>query len=136
MEPSVLAILTNVVDFMQKEGVTRVAVTFQVDENLINEIYEASRHQYSISELQKAVDKCVAHDWIEHRSIGEKYSYLGITEKGVGIVRSIRKQDFDRKNRKLLKKISDGIEDHKGLMVFLGLVATLATLLIKIYSGK
>ena len=136
MEPPVLAILSNIVDYMEREGLTRDAVSFQVDEDLINEIYEAYQQRYSLSELQKSVDKSVAHEWIKHLSIGEKYSYLGITDKGVGIVRSIRKQAFERKNRKPLKKVSDYIEDHKGLMVFLGFVVTLTTLIIKIYSGK
>lgn len=136
MEASVLAILTNVVDYMEKSGVNRKLVNFEIDENLINEIYEASGHQYSMAELTSAADKCFAHEWIENRSIGTKYSYLGITEKGVGIVRSKRKQELDKKNRKLLKKISDYIEDHKGLFLFLGVAVALASLIIKIYSGK
>jgi len=136
MEAPVLAILTNIVNYMEKEGATREVVSFNIDELLVNEIYGSTGQQYTIEDLQKAADKSVAHEWIKHRSIGEKYHHLAITEKGVGIVRSIRQQEIARKNRKLLKKVSDYIEDHKGLMIFLGFVVALSTLLIKIYSGK
>jgi hypothetical protein len=135
MESSVLAVLTHIVDIMEKNGATHKLVSFDIDENLVNEIYDGSGHQYSISELQTAADKCLAHEWIEHRSIGEKYSHLCITEKGVGIVRSKRKQDLDRKSRNTLKKTSDYIEEHKGLFMLLSFVVALVALIIS-YGKK
>ncbi len=136
MDERVLAILSNVVDWMEKNGSTHNTVSFAIDESLVNEIYEDSGRQYSITELETAADKCLAHEWIAHRSLGAKYSSLTITEKGLGIVRSKRKQESDRKNRKILKKISDYIEDHKGLFVFLGLAVAVATLIIKLLTDK
>lgn len=135
MDESVLAILNSIVNFMETNGATRTTVFFDIDEKLVNGIYESTGHQYSLEELKKASDKCIAHEWLTHRSIGEKYRSLGITEKGVGIVRSIRQQEIAKKNRKPLKKASDFIEDHKGLMVFLGFVVALAGLFVKFIGG-
>lgn len=131
----VLAILNNVVNFMEKNGATRSTVSFGIGEDTVEDIYKETGHQYSIEELQKAADKCIAHEWIKHKSISEKYGHLEITEKGVGIVRSIRQQELARKNRKPLKKLSDFIEDHKGLVAFLLLLIALAGLLIKLLLG-
>lgn len=136
MEESVLAILNNVVSFMEKSGATRGTVFFNIDESLVHDIYETTGHQYSLEELRVAADKCIAHEWLIHRSIGEKYRSLGITEKGVGIVRSIRAQEIAKKNRKPLKKLSDYIEDHKGLMVALGFFVALASVFVKFIGGQ
>lgn len=135
MEQIVLAILNNVVAFMEKNGATRDTVMFDIDESLVHDIYESTGHQYTIEELQVASDKCIAHEWLKHKSIGSKYGCLGITEKGVGIVRSIRAQELAKKNRKPLKKLSDFIEDHKGLMVALGFFVALAGLFVKFIGG-
>ena len=136
MDEVALAILSNVVDFMEKNGATRTVVCFGIGEDLAKEIYEATGKQYTLEELQKAADKCIAHEMIELKSLGEKYRYLGITEKGVGIVRSRRQQELAKKNRKPLKKMSDWVEDHKGLMVILGFFVALATLIVKLFWGK
>lgn len=135
MEDSEFLILDNVVRFMEKEGVTRDLVFFGIDEQLVNEIYDLSGKQFSVVELQKAADVCLAHEWIRHTSIGKKYQRLAITEKGVGIVRSKRKQEIEKKSRTLLKKTSDYIEEHKGLLTFLGVVIAIVTLIFKVKTG-
>ena len=127
--------LTTLLRSSRKAGATRSTVSFGIGEDTVEEIYEATGHQYTVEELQKATDKCIAHEWIKHKSIGEKYNYLEITEKGVGIVRSIRAQELAKKNRKPLKKLSDFIEDHKGLMVALGFFVALAGLFVKFIGG-
>lgn len=136
MEEPVLAILTNVVDYMEKNGAPRSAVTFGIGEDTVNGIYEATGKQYSLEELFKAADKCIAHEWIQRRALGQHYECLAITEKGVGIVRSTHLQALAKKNRKPLKKLSDWVEDHKGLMAVLGFFVALATLSAKLFWGK
>lgn len=121
---------------MENEGINRKLVSFNIDEELVNEIYETTGIQYSINELESATDKCLAHEWIDHSSIGEKYHSLRITEKGVGIVRSKRRQEADKKNRSVIKKISDYIEEHKGIFIFLAFTIALTSLLLKVYGEK
>lgn len=135
MEDTVLDILKHIVAFMEKTGSTRNTVFFDIDEKLVNELYDSTGHQYTLEELQKAADKCIAHEWITRKSISSKYNYLEISEKGVGIVRSIRAQEHAKKNRKPLKKISDFIEEHKGLMVVLMFFVALAGVFVKFIGG-
>jgi len=135
MEENVLAILNHMVEFMEKNGSTRNTVFFDIDEKLVNEIYDSTGNQYALEELQKAADKCIAHEWISRQTISGKYHCLGISEKGVGIVRSIRAQELAKKNRKPLKKLSDFIEDHKGLMVALMFIVALSGVLVKFIGG-
>jgi len=135
LEETVLAILNHIVAFMEQNGSTRNTVFFDIDEKLVNEIYESTGHQYALEDLQKAADKCIVHEWISRKSISEKYHYLVISEKGVGIVRSIRAQELAKKNRKPLKKLSDFIEEHKGLMVVLMFFVALAGVFVKFVGG-
>ncbi len=120
-------ILANIIDFMEANGATAKAVTFEVDQNLADEINSKHGTKYSLADLQKAVDKCVANEWVVHRALGEKYKYLGITPKGVGAARSRARAEEIKASRTWLKKSSDYIEDHKGLFVFLGFLIALAT---------
>ena len=130
-----LAILGNVVNFMEEKGLTQKVVTFGVDEPLVNEIYESTGIQYSIESLRSAVDVCLAHEWIEKATMGGgNYRSLRITQKGIGVYRSKRLQEIGNQDRSSLKKLSDYIEDHKGLFIVLGFAVTLITLVIKIYG--
>lgn len=136
VDKTVLAILGNVVDCMESNGATKETVSLDINETLVNEIYSFTGNQYSLGELQKAADMCLAHEWIKRTTISEKYHHLAITEKGLGVIRSKRKQEQVWKSRKPLKKISDYIEDHKGLFLLLGFAVTLASLILKIYMDK
>lgn len=129
-------ILTNIIGFMEANGVTAKVVTFEVDQKLADEINSAHGTDYSVSDLEKAVDKCVANEWIAHRSLGEKYKYLGITPKGVGAARSKARSEEIKASRTRLKKVSDYIEDHKGLFVVLGFLVALATFASKFFGVK
>lgn len=127
-------ILANIIGFMEANGVTAKVVTFEVDQKLADEINSAHGTDYSVSDLERAVDKCVANEWIAHRSLGEKYKYLGITPKGVGAARSKARSEEIKASRTRLKKMSDYIEDHKGLFVVLGFIVALATFASKFFG--
>ncbi|MES1998558.1 MAG: hypothetical protein V4446_04530 [Pseudomonadota bacterium] len=129
-------ILANVIDFMEANGVPAKVVTFEVDQKLANEINKKHGTNYSVSDLEKAIDKCVANEWVAHRSIGEKYKYLGITPKGVGAARSKARAEEIKASRTRLKKVSDYIEDHKGLFVVLGFLVALATFASRFFGVK
>lgn len=128
-------LLESIVIFMEKEGTNYKTVTFNIDNDQVEEIYDFIGKEYTIEQLEGAVDICLAHEWIEHRSMSGKYNNLGLTEKGIGVVRSKRKQKEILNNRTLLKKTSDYIEDHKGLFVFLSFTIALTSLLITVYKG-
>lgn len=127
-------ILANIIGFMEANGVTAKVVTFEVDQKLADEINSAHGTDYSVSDLEKAVDKCVANEWIAHRSLGEKYKYLAITPKGVGAARSKARSEEIKASRTRLKMVSDYIEDHKGLFVALGFLVALATFASKFFG--
>jgi hypothetical protein len=129
-------ILANIIDFMEANGATAKVVTFAVDQQLADEINARYGTTYSVRDLEKAVDKCVANDWVTHRALGEKYKYLGITTKGVGAARSRARAEEIKASRTWLKKASDYIEDHKGLFVVLGFLVTLATFASKFFGVK
>jgi hypothetical protein len=129
-------ILANIIDFMEVNGVTAKVVTFAVDQSFTDEINLKHGTRYSVSDLEKAVDKCIANELVVHRSIGEKYKHLGITAKGVGAVRSRLRAQEIKASRTCLKKASDYIEDHKGLFVALGILIALATFASKFFWVK
>lgn len=127
-------ILANVIAFMEANGATAQQVTFEVDQKLSDEINAKHGTSYSVLDLEKAVDKCVANEWVVHRSMSEKYKYLGLTPKGVGAARSRARAEEIKASRTCLKKISDYIEEHKGLFIVLGFLVALATFASKFFG--
>lgn len=129
-------ILNHVIDYMESTGSTYKIVTLSVDQELVDQINSENKSLYTLAELQKATDKCLAHEWLQHATLGGgKYSSLRITPKGVGAARSKRKSEEQKASRSLLKKASDYVEDHKGLFVVLGFLLALSTLSLKIFGG-
>jgi len=129
-------ILDNVIDCMEENGATYKLVHVTIDEELLNEINGSSKEQFNLEQLQKAADKCLAHEWLKHTSLGDKYRHLQITPKGIGAARSKKRAQELKASRGLLKKLSDYIEDHKGLFVVLGSLLALATFALKIMGDK
>ncbi|EAA9537109.1 hypothetical protein CX070_21070 [Salmonella enterica subsp. enterica serovar Newport] len=128
-------ILNHVIDYMESTGSTSKLVTLSVDQELLEEINAENKTSYTLSELEKATDKCLAHEWLEHTSLGgEKYGHLRITPKGVGAARSKRKSEEQKASRSFFKKASDYVEDHKGLFVVLGFLLALATFSLKFFG--
>ena len=126
-------ILNNIIDYMEATGSNYKVVTVSIDQKLVDEINNSCKTKYSLNELEKATDKCLAHEWLKHISIsGDKYNSLGITPKGIGVARSKKKAEELKKARSIFKKTSDYIEDHKGLFIVLGFFLTLATFALKL----
>jgi hypothetical protein len=126
-------ILNNIVDHMESTGSTYKLVTLSIDEELVSEINNKNNTNFTLGELEKAADKCLAHEWLTHASLGgAKYGSLQITPKGVGASRSKLKSEELKASRSWLKKSSDSIEDHKGILIFLGAVIALASFILKV----
>ena len=126
-------LLNNVVDYMESTGSTYKLVTLAVDEKLVSEINSHNDTNYTLNELEKAADKCLAHEWLTHATMGGgKYGSLRVTPKGVGAARSKRKAEELKASRTWLKKSSDYIEDHKGILIFFGACIALATFILKV----
>lgn len=130
-------ILDNVINYMEENGQTYKFVCVSINEELVKEINDSSKKQFTLEQLQKAADKCLAHEWLKHTSYGgDKYGRLQITPKGIGAARSRKRAQELKATRGLLKKLSDYIEDHKGLFVVLGFLLALATFTLKIMGDK
>lgn len=130
-------ILSNILDYMESNGTTYKLVEVSITEELVIEINEANKTSFTLADLQKGADKCLAHEWLKHSYMGtDKYSNLNITPKGVGAARSKQKSDELKASCSFLKKVSDYIEDHKGLFIALASLFGLVTLTIKILGDK
>lgn len=122
---------------MESTGSTYKLVSFSVDQDFVEEINKDNKTSYTLPDLEKAADKCLAHEWIAHTAMGAgKYGHLGITPKGIGAARSKKKAEELKASRSFLKKASDVIEDHKGILIFLGSALALATFILKVMSDK
>jgi len=127
-------LLYFMVDYLEEKGVTYKLAMFSIDDEMVVEVNKVFDTNFTLSDLQKATDLCFSHEWIKHQAMGEKYGWLGITPKGVGVARSKRKADELKTNRSLLKKASDYVEEHKGLFILLGSVIGLTMLGLKIFG--
>jgi hypothetical protein len=126
-------ILAYIIDSMEANGVTSQVVKFEVDQKFANEISSKYGIRYTVSDLEKAVDKCIANEWLANRSF-EKYKDIGITPKGEGAARSKIKSEENKSSQTIIKKASDFIEEHKGLFVLFGFLIALATFASKFFG--
>lgn len=128
-------VLNNVLDYMESTGSTYKIVTLSIDEELVEQINSKYGSKNTLEELQRATDKCLAHEWIEYASSDGKYSSLSITPKGIGAARSKQKAEELKSSRSLLKKTSDYIEDNRGLFIVLGFLLAIATLALRAFGN-
>ena len=129
-------ILNNIIHCMEENGANYKAVSISIDEELVNEINEFEKNKLTIEEVKKAADKCLAHEWLKHTCIGYRYNNLQITPKGIGAARSKIRSEEVKASRGVLKKLSDSIDDHKGLLVVLGFLLALATFILKFMGNN
>jgi len=122
---------------MESNGVTYNLVRLSINEELVEEINSVNKTSFTLSDLQKAADKCLAHEWLTHFCLGrDRYAHLQITPKGIDAARLQQKAEQLKASRSLLKKISDYIEDHKGLFLVFGFILGIATLALKILADN
>ena len=121
---------------MLEAGQSRNLVRLSVNARMVEEIYDKSSLLVTEDKLQRAADICLANSWIKHTTMGVgQYGNLQLTTNGFGVAKSKQKQVELQNNRSILKKTSDYIEEHKGLLILLGFIVALAGLLIK-YHGS
>ena len=131
MNPTEFDLLFMYVEKMEAEGKNRNLIRIGIDQALVEQFSEKG-FATTLEHLQKLADICLAREWLEHKVMGGKYAELGLTATGQGIVRSRQQRDLQLASRTRLKRISDYIENHKGLLVVLGSAIALAGLLIKL----
>ena len=128
-------LLIHILEYCEENGSTHKTVHFNVDHELVQELYDRYGIEPSIEELKSIVDRCYAREWIEHMYIGSgRHNGLKLTTKGVGVAISKRRSDELKKSRSSLKKASDFIEDHKGIFVLVASLIALVGLIFSILS--
>ena len=115
---------------MINDGATRKLVRFSIDHRLVEKIYEMTNCSLSEKELKKLADICLANNWLEHTGLAGQYGNLCLSTTGLGVATSKRKQKEIEGSKSLLKKISEYIEDHKGLFLLIGAIVAIVGLII------
>lgn len=116
---------------MIEEGSKHNMVRLSIDNRTVEYAYEKTSCSVTVEELIKLADICLANNWLEHTSLGGKYLNLQLTTTGFGVVTSKRRQKEVDSTKGYLKRISDYIDEHKGLFIFLGFLIALISLYIK-----
>lgn len=134
--PTEIDVLAIFVDEMDLQGMSRKLIRLSVDDAFIGRLNAKLRVTSSLEQIKKLADRCLANEWLEHTSMGTgQYGFLAITTTGLGVVRSKQKSEELKRSRSNLKKVSDVIEDHKGLFIALGALLALATVALKLFLG-
>lgn len=121
---------------MEIEGVTSKLVRFNLDQNFCDEINKTYKTNHTLQDFQQAADKCIAQEWLIHTTLGRGYDHIGITTSGVGVVRSRNRVEELKKSRTWIKKLSDNIEEHKGIIGLITIAIAIITIAIKILKGE
>lgn len=121
------------VEEMEHRGVSRQQMWIAIDEEIVARL-SAEDFETTLPQVQKLADKCIAKGWLEHNGRVGRHAYdnLELTATGLGVIRSRQLRQRQLEDRGRLKRISDYIEDHKGLFLLLGSVVTISGLIITI----
>lgn len=135
-EATAFDLLHLYVEEMENCGANRQTMWIEINESFVDKL-SAQGFEITLTSAQKLADQCIANEWLEHNGRTGKHQYdnLELTATGLGIVRSRQQRQKQLEARGLLKRISDYIEDHKGLFVALGAALGLVTLLVKLLSN-
>ncbi len=126
-------LLIHILELCEENGNRPGDIHFDVDHKLVEALYDRDGIQPSIDELKAIVDRYYARGWLGHAYLGSgRHNGLKLTPKGLGVAISKRKSQELSKNRPVMKKASDYIESHKGLLVLLGSLIALSSLIISI----
>ncbi len=91
------ALLNNVIDYMEKHGKTYKCVNLNINEKLLTQVNQTNKKDFTLEELKKAADKCLAHGWLINDFLGNAdYQGLQITPKGIGVARSDKPSPGDQ----------------------------------------
>ncbi|MCG3676149.1 hypothetical protein [Aliarcobacter butzleri] len=124
------------VDNMESKGLTIKTVHISFSEEELKEINEKYKTKITLEKMREVLNKLLSHEYLKRAYLnGDNFSGLELTLKGLGVVNSLRSKEETKKKRKLLKKISDYVEDHKGIFLVLGFLITVITLFLK-FEGK
>ena len=127
-------LLEVLVDEMEARGLNKNLVRLNLDDSFAEKISEKMGSPVAMDVIRKRVDRCLANEWLEHKEIGGgRYSGLGLTTTGIGLVRSRQRKEALLAERSFLKRSSDYIEGHKGLFVALAIAIALAGLLVRLF---
>ncbi|NIB44871.1 hypothetical protein HBA55_35160 [Pseudomaricurvus alkylphenolicus] len=131
-----IKLLQHIIELSEEQGKLYGNVHFSADDRLVEQLYERYSLQPTIEELKALADKAYARGWIEYAYLeGSNHNGLKLTAKGAGAARSKLAQEKKKHERSAPKRVSDYIEEHKGLFVLLGAVVAFTTLVIRLTNG-
>ena len=130
-EPTEFDLLSIFVREMESHGVSHKLIRIDIDDALVAQMGAFLFIKVSLEEMQRLADKCFANEWLEHAYMGAQYGGLQLTTSGFGVVRSKQRKQESLAKRSIAKKTSDYVEDHKGLVIVLGILIGAAGLFIR-----
>lgn len=129
--------LNHFLETMESKGEVASFVYINVNTEFVTEFNHRYQTSYTLEEFVKIVDVCKAHEWVKCDAGGRgPHGNLIITSKGLATIKSKNESDRRKAERSLAKKLSDGIEDHKGLFIVLGFIIALVTLYLRLEGVK
>ncbi len=117
---------SDFLDIFDKEIKNRNAPMLTLDESF----YDSVVTNIPKNELKRLADLCIKKSWLKKAAFGgSKYANLQLTSAGIEEMKSEKKQQ----ERTIVKKFSDYIENHKGIVRLFLFIVAIITLLIQIF---
>ncbi len=117
---------SDFLDIFDKEIKKRNAPMLTLDESF----YDSVVTNIPKNELKRLADLCIKKSWLKKTTFGSnEYANLKLTSAGIEEMKSEKKQQ----ERTIVKKFSDYIENHKGIVRLFLFIIPIITLLIQIF---
>jgi len=127
------AILSYFVNEMESKGLTKNSVLITFSDAVLQEINNNYSTSLNDENLDTYINKLLASEHIKQRCMsGCKNSNLQITSKGVAVITSLRAKEELLQNRTFLKRVSDFIDNHKGIISLIAIVLALVSFVLRL----
>jgi len=127
-------ILSYFVDEMEREGHTYKTIQVSFTPETITTINKKYDIEISNEDREKLLNKLIANEYINYTGLCGQFNRMSITPKGVGIVKSLRSKAEQLQNRTIIKKFSDAVTEHQGVVTIIGVSLVILGLLLR-YKG-
>lgn len=126
-------LLNFLVSKMEEKGLVITNFTFSLDKEFVDECNKFCDTNSDMDKYHEILKHCITHEYIRNMT-ADPFGCIAITQKGVGIVASNRRVKQNKDCRTNLKKLSDFVEEHKGISILSAFIFSTISLIISILT--
>lgn len=122
-------ILIYCLEELEDSGRSNNGYIFNFEKDDLYKVNDKFSVNYSFTELEVIIKKGLANDLFTYVYISARLDAIKITDIGLGIAKSKKRELQDYSEKSFLRKFSDKIQEHSGFVSLMAIVISLFSLI-------